>query len=114
MTDSIVPSARRDFAARAMKPPQKILERAGSFIDTLQKLSATGEKPTAEQITRGKRLEKTLDLQTEQFSFWSAVNAGQTAASDQEIAERLQTIEKTYDKAKSVVRELQATLSKYE
>jgi hypothetical protein len=114
MTDTIIPSARKDFAARAMKPPQKTLERAGTFIDTMQKLSASGETPSPEQIARGKRLEKTLDLRTEQFSFWSAIKAGETSATDQEMAARLQVIEKTYDKAKDVVRELQTTLSKYE
>jgi hypothetical protein len=114
MTDASVLSAtalRRDFSARA-KPPTEALEKATAFIDTLEQKLREGQTITQEERVRGERLTKQLDLQTEQFSYWGAVTAGQFSPTKAIMQGRLEDISRTYDRTKAMVGLLQETLKK--
>jgi hypothetical protein len=110
--DAATAGLRVHFAKKAELPARQI-ESAESFIDTLDKLAAAGQKPDATTVADGKALLKTLDDKTQLFMFNAAVLAGQEAATDKELDRKIAKISEGLERAQDTSDRLRQTLARF-
>ena len=110
--DTATASLRAHFAKKAELPARQI-ENAESFIGTLDKLAAAGQKPDAATVATGKDLLKALDDKTQVFMFNAAVLAGQEAATDGDLDRKIAKISEGLELAQGTSDRLRQTLARF-
>ena len=110
--DTATASLRAHFAKKAELPARQI-QSAESFIETLDKLSAAGQKPDAATVASGKDLLKALDDKTQVFMFNAAVLAGQDASTEGELDRKLAKISEGLERAQDTSDRLRQTLARF-
>jgi hypothetical protein len=100
------------FSQQAQLPTRQ-LSIAEQFVDALKKASEKGQAPSAEFVAEGKALLQNIEEKLEVSAFSATVLAGQEAATEDDLDQRLSIVTEGLERAQLTADRLRSTLKTF-